>query len=138
MQYYPKNKITTNLYNDENVLVIKGTSTIYNGYYWKDNVGKLYTGKTPNDGISQELEIIDIKENEELGPISQIALLNTPDEFYTQQNQPYSEKDIINYTTIKNINTLENKFKKLPSQHFPKPTQDDYNFGKDVQYYYMG
>ena len=53
--YYPKSQIQTNLYTNGEEFYIKGQSSYYIGYYWKNSKGKYYTGKTPNSGENLQL-----------------------------------------------------------------------------------
>jgi len=52
--YYPKSQIQTNLFSN-GFLVNKSTGEIYYGAYYKLFNGKLFTGKTPQDGPNEEL-----------------------------------------------------------------------------------
>lgn len=52
--YYPKSQITSNQYSNGD-LYYKSSGQSYIGYYYKISNGKIYTGKTPQDGPNQEL-----------------------------------------------------------------------------------
>jgi len=54
--YYPKSQITSNLYSNGE-LYIKSSGQSYIGYYYKVSTGKIFTGKTPQDGPNQELVV---------------------------------------------------------------------------------
>ena len=58
--YYPKSQIVTNLSSNGD-LAYKSNKTPYFGFYYKLSNGKLFTGKTPQDGPNEEL-IIFVKE----------------------------------------------------------------------------
>jgi len=48
--YYPKSKITPNLYTSGGEYMIASSKTEYIGYYYKTSSGKLYTGRNPQNG----------------------------------------------------------------------------------------
>jgi hypothetical protein len=54
--YYPKSQIVTNLSSNGD-LEYKSDNTPYFGFYYKLSNGKLFTGKTPQDGPNKELII---------------------------------------------------------------------------------
>ena len=63
--YIPKNRLTTNLQTNQGEFVYKGTNTSYDGFYWKSYDGKFFTGKTPDDNPTREIELSSIiNENE--------------------------------------------------------------------------
>jgi hypothetical protein len=122
--YIPKNRLITNLQTNQGEFVYKNTLVPYNGYYWKSYDGKYFTGKTPND--SPSIEIILSQSNRNI--FTDTPTVNTT-LFY---NDP--EIDLtFEYTPLKNIDLLVVKF--LPSQFYPKPTQDDYNLGAFSRYF---
>ena len=53
--YYPKSQITTNLSTNGKELQIVGTNEYYIGSYFKTSDGRLYAGKTPQDGDNRPL-----------------------------------------------------------------------------------
>jgi hypothetical protein len=56
--YIPKNKIQTNLYTFGGEYTYVSSNLEYIGYYYKLYDGKFFTGKTPNEPNSKELEIL--------------------------------------------------------------------------------
>ena len=52
--YYPKSQIITNLSSNGD-LEYKSDNTPYSGFYYRLSNGKLFTGKTPQDGPNEEL-----------------------------------------------------------------------------------
>lgn len=134
--YIPKNRITTNLYTNTNELVYKISKLPYNGYYWKTYDGKFFTGKTPNDTPYQELEKNTIVEDSinPIVPSSGIAFTDSPSPL-SDDNAPYSEKLIIDYSRLKNINLNQPSQKLTPQQYYPTPTSDDYKLGSFTRYF---
>ena len=53
--YFPKSQYIGNLYTDGTQYVIATSGESYKGYYFKTFNNELYTGKTPEDGLSQLL-----------------------------------------------------------------------------------
>jgi hypothetical protein len=53
--YYPKSQIKTNLRTPGGEFTISGTNQDYKGYYYLISNGQAYSGKSPNDPISQLL-----------------------------------------------------------------------------------
>ena len=60
MPYYPKSQIKTNLYSN-NEFVLITNNQLYKGFYWKNSSGKFFTGKTPQD--TPNIELIPISDN---------------------------------------------------------------------------
>jgi hypothetical protein len=121
--YIPLNRLITNLQTNQGEFVYKDTLFPYNGYYWKSYDGKYFTGKNPNDLPS--VEII-LRSNSDI--LIDIENSNTTI-FY---NDP--EIDLtFEYAPLKNIDISTVKL--LPSQYYPKPTQDDYNLGAFSRYF---
>lgn len=53
--YFPKSKIIPNRYTEGKELIYLDTKQPYTGYYHVVADGRIYTGKTPNDGILRQL-----------------------------------------------------------------------------------
>jgi hypothetical protein len=126
--YIPKNRLITNLKTNQGEFVYKSTNTSYNGFYWKSYDGKYFTGKNPNDLPSVEI-IPQINTNISIdAPTLTIAppLINTI-------NNDLETDLTSEYIPLKNIDIAVIKF--LPSQFYPKPTQDDYNLGAFPRYF---
>jgi hypothetical protein len=122
--YIPKNRIITNLQTNQNEFVYKGTNTFYNGYYWKSYDGKYFTGKNPNDNPIREIEL-----SSTINKNTIILSSQTPILFVDYIETPLEDVNVVvNYSIIKNIDLNKPDIKLLPSQYYPTPTQDDYNF----------
>ena len=129
--YIPKNRIITNLQTNQGEFVYKGTSDLYNGYYWKSYDGKYFTGKNPNETPSIEIEQrSSIYDPEDTTQNVQISVLSID---FVDENINFD--DIYNYSIIKKINLNQPEIKYLPSQYYPTPTQDDYNLGAFSRYF---
>jgi hypothetical protein len=133
--YIPKNRIITNLTTSPGEFVYKDTRNPYEGFYWKSYDGKFYTGKTPNDApVNEIVKLVDS---------NIIVDVNKPTtELYVTlesslENDVFTESDILNlnYATLKKIDLSSPPRKLLPSQYYPKPTQDDYNLGAFSRYF---
>jgi hypothetical protein len=135
--YIPKNKIITNLFSQNNDLIYKSDQRKYTGYYYKTYDGKYFTGKNPNDGINEELIKISPTEvgYDQNALQSKIAFTDAPTILESINTPGYSEKMIVNYSLLKNINLNEPTYKHLPTSYYPVPTQDDYNLGVFVRYF---
>ena len=134
--YIPKNKIINNLYTRDNSFIIKKTKESYNGPYHKTSEGKYYTGKTPNDSLVMELEIVnvdlDVEDNQKY---SQIALFDSPTIFDSIFTPGYNESLIVDYNSIKGIDPNSTPPKLIPSQHYPKPNENDYTVGYFTRFF---
>lgn len=137
--YIPKNRIITNLYTNTNEFIYKNTSTYYTGYYWKSYDGKYFTGKTPNDKPTQEIEkyinVQDINNTSSPSIQTQIAFIDSPFPFGEDSKVQYDENLILDYLTLKNVNLNKLEIKNLPSQYYPTPTLEDYNLGTFTRYF---
>jgi hypothetical protein len=139
--YFPKSKIITNLYTNGKEFFLKKNNSQYIGYYWRTYDGKFYTGKTPDNVPYQEL--IKINQVDDLENVfsnekskSSIALpYEAPTPFLSLDEYSYNEKDILEYTTLKNINLNIPSIKNLPTQYYPQPTLDEYKLGEFQRYF---
>lgn len=122
--YIPKNRIITNLKSNQGEFVYKGTSILYNGFYWKSYDGKFFTGKNPNDSPTNE--IIKLDNNVILNP------KNLPT---VKINDILNDTSNSDYIFLRDINYFSPPRKYLPSQYYPNPTQDDYNLGAFSRYF---
>jgi len=115
IKYFPKSKIITNLYTKGGEFVINGKD--YIGAYYKTYSGKVYTGKNPINGSSQELtpfKDLNVRNTKKTG----VIILDS------------STKDYINNPNLTDINTYE-----APAQFYPKPTDNDYQKGYIMRYF---
>lgn len=115
--YYPKSQITTDLYTNGNEFIIKNSSKPYVGYYWKNSIGKFFTGKNPQNTPCEEL-IKNVNNNNN----SNINLT------YSKIDNPFSE-----YVKIKNINTSLQK--EIPYYIPEYPSEQDYVKGEFNRYF---
>jgi hypothetical protein len=119
IKYFPKSKIITNLYTKGGEFSINGKQ--YIGAYYKTYSGKIYSGKNPINGSSQEL----------------LPILSSPDNFSPTKVTQTSgilynsnTKDYINNPNLANVNFYE-----VPTQFYPKPTTNDYQKGYIMRYF---
>ena len=120
--YYPLTQITTNLYTNGNEYVYSSSKDNYIGYYWKTSTGKIFTGKTPQDGPIQELiPILDYSKN----------LIPQNSDIPVVINQ--EDVRISPYTNRQNIDI--NQIRLLPVYNPNIPTNDDYQIGEYRRYF---
>ena len=142
--YVPKNRILPNQYTRGGEYKLESNpnpDSEYIGFYHKLYTGDVYTGKTPQSEIIELLipiSEIDIPPFTTTpgGPlVNKVALsLGDADFFPTPPNgEIYGS--IIPYLNIKSIETNSRDPKFLPSQYYPKPTEDDYKVGNFKRYF---
>jgi len=119
IKYFPKNRITTNLYTKGNEFSINGKS--YIGAYYRTYNGKVFSGKDPINGSSQELVLINTPPDDAYPT----RISNPPGIFYNENTSDY-----INNPNIKNLNTYL-----IPIQYYPAPTDNDYQKGYIMRYF---
>lgn len=135
--YTPKNRIVTNQYTSGNLLVDKTTQEFYRGFYYKTFNGKYFSGKTPNDTPSVELEFVqstDSNYNDSL-PQNELAYGDAPTYLDDINSEGYNQETVIKYAKMKgiNLNNIPRVF--VPTQHYPQPTEDDYKLGVFTRYF---
>jgi len=118
IKYFPKSKIITNLYTKGKEFTVNGKE--YIGAYYKTYNGKIYSGKNPVNGSSQELIPI-IKE-----------LTNIAPDINSKGNLLV---DINTRTYISNPNVTNVDSYLIPIQFYPKPTDNDYQKGYIMRYF---
>ena len=135
--YIPSNKIKTNLYTSGDEFIVKNTGENYIGYYYSLWTGKSYTGKTQNDLPTLELTPSipqSIGGNSQTNKINKIALfLGDPDP--NVNNDQYNQSDIVTYLKLNNQSITNDQPKIIPTQSYPKPTEDDYKLGVFTRYF---
>jgi hypothetical protein len=119
IKYFPKNKITVNLYTKGDEFSINGKP--YIGAYYKTFNGKSYAGKNPVIGTSQELIPINIKSVES----NSTGITNRSGILYNDKTDKY-----IKNPNIKNLQTYQ-----IPPQYYPQPTDSDYAKGYIMRYF---
>jgi hypothetical protein len=119
IKYFPKNKIITNLYTKGGEFSVNGED--YIGAYYKTYGGKIYSGKNPVNGSSQELLPIQSPPDN----FSPTSITQTAGILYNNNTSDY-----INNPNLTDINTYE-----VPAQFYPKPTDNDYQKGYIMRYF---
>lgn len=117
IKYYPKNRITTDLYTKGNEFSLNGKP--YIGAYYKTFNGKIYAGRNPVIGSSQELQ-----------SINNTVSLNS---INTNRSTIVLSKETEKYTQNANILNLQSF--EIPPQHYPQPTENDYSRGYFMRYF---
>lgn len=135
--YTPKNRIVTNQYTGGNLLVDKTTQEFYRGFYYKTFNGKYFSGKTPNDTPNIELELVqstDTNYSDNL-PQNELAYGDAPTYLDDINTPGYNQEEVIKYAKMNgvNLNNIPRTF--VPTQHYPKPTEDDYKLGVFTRYF---
>lgn len=119
IKYFPKNRITTDLYTKGNEFTINGKS--YIGSYYKTFNGKVYSGKNPIEGSSKELT-----------PILKTNLQSDfPD--VKSKGGVLLDSNTKKYITNPNISILQ-PFS-TPILFYPKPSDQDYQRGYIMRYF---
>lgn len=120
VRYYPKNKITPNLYSDGSNLSLNGSP--YYGYYYETYDGKFYSGINPQKGS-----------NLQLIPINTITSQDTFKNNLTDSNvkRPHFTFNELTTEQVQAGFDFSNKF--VP--HYPKPLQSDYIKGYFIRYF---
>jgi hypothetical protein len=126
--YYPKSQVKTNLYSNNNYIII-ATGEVYTGPYWKNSLGKLFTGITPQDLPSRELTPVVAENN---APII-INSINTSEEVYDSLIAPSYDKFLYDYL-IKNPNN-NISINLVPKYTSNPPTEQDYQIGEFRRYF---
>lgn len=116
--YYPLSQIKTNLYTNGGEYVISYSKENYIGYYWKTSDGKFFTGRTPQDTPTNELEKT-IEYNSFPDNQSQQNIINSINQEDTRN---------IPYLNTKNINTEQVLI--IPAYIPTYPTPQDYQVGE--------
>lgn len=119
IKYFPKNKITVNLYTKGDEFSINGKP--YIGAYYKTFNGKAYAGRNPVIGTSQELIPINIKSVES----NSTGITNRSGILYNDKTDKY-----IKNPNIKNLQTYQ-----IPPQYYPQPSDSDYAKGYIMRYF---
>jgi len=138
--YIPKNRLITNLKTNQGEFVYKGTTTFYNGYYWKSYDGKYFTGKNPNDTPTKEIELYisaDTKNSTSLSTFQISPIFVSIPDLDENFDPPFvnSLGPSFSYLILKKIDLNKPNIKYLPFQYYPKPTQDNYNLGVFSRYF---
>lgn len=119
IKYFPKNKIITNLYTKGGEFSVNGKD--YIGAYYKTYGGKIYSGKNPVNGSSQQLLPIQSPPDN----FSPTSITQTAGILYNSNTEDY-----INNPNLVNVNSYE-----VPVQFYPRPTDNDYQKGYIIRYF---
>jgi hypothetical protein len=144
--YFPKNKIITNQYTkggEYEFDSIPGPE--YVGFYYKLYNGEVYSGKTPEDPTTELLILIegDTSNQNQLPSLetTRLALSFGDADFLGDFLEDGGEGSIISgdgigqYLSILKTSPNSRNTKYLPSQYYPKPTEDDYKVGNFKRYF---
>ena len=124
MAYYPQSQIKTNLYANPGELVIASDYSPYNGYYWINSSGKVYSGKSPSDTPNIELlRTSDIKIQ-----LTPVVENNNVFSVLIDNNEIYNSLQNVKFESLSN-------YKLVPSYFQPQPTQQDYQIGEFRRYF---
>lgn len=142
--YVPKNRILTNQYTRGGEYKYKSNpnpDSEYVGFYHKLYTGEVYTGKTPQSEIIELLIPIVDTDTPPSTPtqgrplVNKVALSLGDADFIPSDIDGVIYGSIIPYLNIKSIETNSRDPKFLPSQYYPKPTEDDYKVGNFKRYF---
>ena len=125
--YYPKSQVKTNLFSNNNFAIL-ATGELYTGPYWKNSLGKYFTGTTPQDVPTQEL----VPSNS--GPGNPSGNSNIADEEPLLYNEFLTTNDdVVVYNSI--TGNPEVNFNLIPPYFASKPTEQDYQIGEFRRYF---
>lgn len=145
--YFPKSQIKENLYTQGGELRLVSNKQEYSGYYWKYATSRFFTGRSPSDTPSLELEpIVNNTPNFTNPPdnivVSKLALAGAdpdPDNFplFDEQGNFLIYEDEINkYNNIGNAPlTLSAKSRRMPTPTQNFPNTNDYTRGEFTRYF---
>lgn len=118
--YYPKSHITSNLYSNGE-LVLLGTTTPYVGYYFSTIDKKYYTGRFPNDGNNQELEV---------------PQTNSADStIFDLVDYRFAGNDNLIFSELNGLNITDTMIFYTPTPYYPQPSTQDYELGEFTRYF---
>lgn len=133
MVYIPKNRTVNNLYTKGEEYQLVLTGEVYIGSYWKDYQGNFYTGKSPDSPSPLQLEPLSPSDNVYINN-NQPKLAYSPTYYDHPEDDIDAFKSSFFYQNIKSIK-VEDLTKILPSQSYPKPTENDYKVGNFKRYF---
>jgi len=122
IRYYPKNKITPNLYSDGSSLTLDGKP--YYGYYYETYDKKFFSGANPEQGSNLALSPIS-------QPSTKVSKQIVPGTNVSKQPQFIFDKILTVEEEVQSSFDFTNKF----TPHYPKPTTSDYTKGYFVRYF---
>lgn len=113
MPYFPLSQIKINLYSNGE-FVQSNNQELYTGYYWKNSLGKYYTGKSPQD--EPTIELLPISDSSRQTDIIE----STP----SLDTITYSETTLTQPT-----------YSNIPPYFATLPTEQDYQTGEFRRYF---
>jgi len=113
MPYFPLSQIKTNLYSNGE-FVQSNNQELYTGYYWKNSLGKYYTGKSPQDEPT-------------------IELLPIPDSF--RQTDIIESTPSLDTITYSDTTQTQTPTSNIPPYFATLPTEQDYQIGEFRRYF---
>lgn len=135
--YIPKSRILTNQYTNDNKLVYKSNGESYTGFYYKTFEGKYFTGKTQNDPPNEEL--IEVEDINSLPitetPQNSIAYSDAPTIFDDINTPGYSERMVVKYATLQEVDLTQSTLINMPTQFYPNPGEEEYAIGSFTRYF---
>ena len=135
MPYYPLSQIKSNLYTNGGELVydVKNPLSEYTGYYYKTSDGKYFTGRNPQDLPNVEIYTkpsLDYNKypNAASDPILNYIATNGGAEVIGSDNTEGGDPNVLDYMSIKNIDSSQTNFLPYYSPTYPSP--QDYQAGE--------
>ena len=130
--YYPKSKITPNLYTSGEEYQIFTSGEEYIGYYYKTSNGKFYTGKNPQDKPNLVLVLIqNLNDNQNLSPAG--GDIDTDILLYNSIEEGYETYTTLNFFKYPKNNDF--KPRTIPQYNFTLPTDKDKTLGVFTRYF---
>lgn len=141
--YFPKSQIKTNLNTKGNLLRYLSTKEVYVGDYFETSTNQYFTGKTPQDTPTVELELIPNNSLEYNKLTNQTTVAPGIGDPYVDEAED-AEKEIgeeeVSFFTLppayinsSNINISKNT--KVATSFYPIPSPEDYKFGAIERYF---
>jgi hypothetical protein len=130
--YYPKSKITPNLYTSGEEYQIFTSREEYIGYYYKTSNGKFYTGKNPQDKPNLVLvPIQNLNDNQNSSPAG--GDIDTDILLYNSVEEGYETYTTLNFFKYPKNNDF--KPRRLPTYNPTLPTDKDKTLGVFTRYF---
>lgn len=120
MAYFPKNRVTPNLYTNGHEYALKTTGKEYVGYYHKLYTGYAFTGKNPQ--VKPSIELIPYENGRKIQADTYGNFTNEMAAEYT-----FIRKD------LKTTGIVSNS--KLPTPRYPVLSNSDYELGEFERYF---
>lgn len=129
--YTPKNKIQTNLYTGGGEYTFT-SGTPYAGFYWKNDKGGIFTGKTPLNPPTIKLIPLQLNKDKAIKDRDTTLLYAGGAPVNNLESEiEFGSRDFNTYAKIIGINNP----KKIPVQTYPIPNRKDYQIGSFLRYF---